>query len=267
SAELESHKEREAVGGVSYIASLTEGLPRRLAIKEYVGIVKDKAILRRLMAICASASSRASNQTEQGIDLTGYVIGQLEDAVMDGSQGKDIESVGQWLNQNDVFAERVPGVYTGIDDYDEMTYGLHPGELTVFAGRTSMGKTSHCGTIAWQMAKRGKSVAVFINEQQKASFIGRMLCGSAQVSFNAYRRGQLDWVEKRYIEDAVAEFKSMRLFLDQRGSMSVASIKAKANRMKRSGELDAILIDQLSRISAEGVYVKGMRSDEVLGAK
>ena len=265
--ELARYKEVEAVGGVAYLASLTEGLPRRPVIEDYIRIVKDKSLLRKLMLICSAGIARAADQGETALEVMGEVMSQLNSVEDSSLQGADLESVGQWLNQNDVFAERVPGIYTGIDDYDEMTFGLHPGELTVFAGRTASGKTSHCGTIAWQMARRGKCVAAFINEQQKQSFAGRMLCGRAGVSFKTYRRGLLDWVEKQYIEDVVKEFKTLPIFWDQRSSMSVASIRAKSARLKRSGELDVILIDQLSRISNEGFWQKGMRSDEVIGEK
>jgi replicative DNA helicase len=264
---LTQRKEIEVVGGVAYLASLTEGLPRRPVIGEYIRIVKDKSLLRKLMSTCSLAIARAADQPESALELLGDTMRDL-DRIEDASlRGADLESVGQWLNQNDVFAERVPGIFTGIEEYDEMTFGLHPGELTVFAGRTSTGKTSHCGTVAWQIARCGKCVAVFINEQQKQSFIGRMLCGRSGVSFKAYRRSQLDMIERIYIEDAVKEFKTLPIFWDQRSSMSVASIRAKAARLKRSGELDVILIDQLSRVSGEGIWQKGMRSDEVIGEK
>ena len=265
--ELTKNKEIEAVGGVAYLACLTEGLPRRPVISDYIKIVKDKSLLRKAMEICNKGFLRAADQFEPGETVITSVIRDLEDAVDSNLQGNDLESIGQWLDQNDVFAPRVPGIKTGIDDYDELTYGLHKGELTVAAGRTSSGKTSHCGTITWEMARRGHCVGCFINEQAKASFIGRMLCGRSGVSFNAYRRGTLDWVEKQYIENTVTEFKQLPIFWDQRSSMSVASIRARAARLKRSGELDVILVDQLSRVSGEGVYQKGMRSDEVIGEK
>jgi replicative DNA helicase len=256
-----------AVGGVSYITSLTDGLPRRLAVDEYAAIVAEKSMLRKVKQICAQAVAKADAQNESAEVLLNRTISALEDAVLTNTADADLESVGQWLDKNDVFAERKKGVETGITDYDELTFGMHAGELTVFAGRTSMGKTSFCGTIAWQMALRGRHVAVFLNEQQKASFIGRMLCGRSGVGFNNYRRGQLDWVERQYIEDAVKEFRTLGIYIDQRSSMSVGSIRAKAARLKRSGELDVILIDQHSRVNGEGIYVKGMRGDEVIGEK
>jgi replicative DNA helicase len=265
--ELSKHKEIESIGGVAYLASLTEGLPRRPVIGEYIRIVKDKSLLRRLMGICSMAIARAADQGESALELLSVTMQNLSDIESSGMQGSDLESVGQWLSKNDVFEERKPGIFTGIDDYDQMTFGLHPEELTIIAARTSMGKTAHCGTITWKMAVGGKCVAAFINEQSKHSFIGRMLCGRSGVSFKSYQRGQMDWVEKQYIQDAEQEFRKLPIFWDQRSSMSVASIRAKAARLKRSGELDVILVDQLSRVSAEGIYQKGMRGDEVIGEK
>jgi replicative DNA helicase len=265
--ELSRYGEVESIGGVAYLASLTEGLPRRPVIREYISITKDKSLLRNVMAVCSMGIARAREQFDPALDVAGKVMSDLESAVNSNMQGSDMESIGQWLSKNDVFAERVPGIKTGIDEYDDLTYGLHPQELTIVAGRTSMGKTAHCSTIAWNLARRGKCVAVFVNEQRKDSFMGRMLCAAADVSFKAYREGRLSVFEKMYIEEAVADFKNLPIFWDQRSSMSVASIRARSARLKRSGELDAILVDQLSRVSREGIWEKGMRTDEVIGEK
>lgn len=259
--------EIEAIGGVSYLASLTEGLPMRPAIGEYVRIVKGKSLQRKVMLISSAIYNRAANEDNPAHTIIADAISQLQDAEQSNSQDSDLESVGQWLTVNDVFAERKAGIFTGIDDYDDMTYGLHPGELTVVGARTAMGKTSSACTLSWQIAKRGKSVAVFLNEQQKSSFIGRMLCARASVPFKAYRRGILDMVERLYIEDAVSEFKTLPIFWDSRTVMSVASIANKARKLKRSEELDVIVIDQLSGVSNEGFWEKGKRGDEVVGDK
>lgn len=259
--------EIEAVGGVAYIASLTEGLPMRPAIGEYIRIVKEKSLLRRVMLISSAVYNRAMNEQDAAGRIISDVISQLQDAEQSNSQDSDLESVGQWLTVNDVFAERKAGIFTGIDDYDDLTYGIHPGELTVVGARTAMGKTSHAGTLTWQIAKRGKCAAVFLNEQQKASFVGRMLCARGNVPFKPYRRGTLDWIERQYIEDAVKEFRAMPIFWDSRTTMSVASIANKSRRLKRSEELDVIVIDQLSGVSNEGFWEKGKRGDEIVGDK
>lgn len=264
---LAAKKEVESVGGVAYLASLTEGLPRRPVINEYIAIIHDKSMARRIMAACSAALSRAEDQSETALEVLGKLQSDLTDVEQSNGHGNDLESVGQWLNANDVFAERLPGIFTGIEAYDELTYGLHDGELTVVGARTAMGKTSHACTLTWQIARRGKSVAVFLNEQHKKSFIGRMLCARANVSFKSYRRGTLDWVEKEYLNEAVTEFKTLPIFWDSRSIMSITSIRGKSKRLKRSEDLDVILIDQLTGVSNEGFWEKGKRGDEIIGDK
>jgi replicative DNA helicase len=267
SALLTARNELQSVNGVAYLASLTEDLPRRPVIDDYIAIVKDCAIRRRVMQACGVAVAQAEAGEQAGGDVIGKLQYELDSIVNSQADSSDMESVGQWLAANDVFAKREPGIMTGIDGYDELTYGLHKGELTVIAGRTSMGKSSMAGTISWQVALRGKFVSLFANEQQKGSIMGRMLCAKAGVFFESYRHGRLDWVEKQYIGEAIEEFKKLPLYWDQRPSMSVSSIRAKSRKMKRSGELDLVIVDQLSRVNGEGIERKGMSRDELVGEK
>jgi replicative DNA helicase len=265
--ELAKHKEVESVGGVAYLSQLTEGLPRRPAIDEYVRIVRDKSQLRQLILTCNAAIARAADQSETALDVLSFLDGRLETLSNSTEESSDLESVGQWLKQNDIFAERTPGIISGIDAYDELTGGFQPGELTVIAGRPGSGKTSFACTLTWQIARQGKSVAAFINEQRKESFMGRMLCGRSGVSFKSYKTGQLDWVERQYIEDARREFGTLPIYWESRKPMTIPSIRAKCRRLHRSGDLDILVVDQLSGLSNEGFHEKGKRSDEIIGAK
>jgi len=81
-AELDRYKERDAIGGVAYLASLTEGLPRRPVIEEYIRIVKEKSLARRLMSICSLAIAQAADQSDPIID----VIGKIETGLMEASE-------------------------------------------------------------------------------------------------------------------------------------------------------------------------------------
>src|ERR1700744_737978 len=80
--ELMRYKEIESVGGVAYLASLTEGLPLRPVIEDYVRIVKDKSLLRRLMAICSAAIARAADQSETALE----VLGDAEQKLLEVSE-------------------------------------------------------------------------------------------------------------------------------------------------------------------------------------
>ena len=267
SNELARWKEIEAVGGVAYLASLTEGLPRRPAIIEYLRIVKDKALLRSAMMICSRAIARAQDQAETALDVIGELQSDLDRAADRNLAGTDLETIGQWRKTHDIFAERPWGIRTGIDELDELTFGLRPEELTVIAARTSMGKTAFACNLTANVARRGQAVAAFINEQSKESFYGRMLCSTTAVPFKSYVRGTLDAFERDYIRRADEDFQKYPIFWDYRSSMSVRSIRTKSTRLKRSGELDLIIVDQLSRVNNDGFDTKGRRGDEIIGDK
>src|SRR5580693_9043890 len=103
--ELARYKEVESVGGVAYLASLTEGLPRRPVIEEYIRIVKDKSLLRRLMGICSAAIARAADQSEDAIGVLDATESQLlevsESGLTQGLQPLDIivrDSFGSIVN-------------------------------------------------------------------------------------------------------------------------------------------------------------------------
>src|SRR5579863_2786235 len=94
SNELARYKEVEAVGGVAYLASLTEGLPRRPVIEEYIRIVKDKSLLRRLMSICSAAIARAADQSETALEVLDAAESQLME-VSDKGLTKGLEPLEQ----------------------------------------------------------------------------------------------------------------------------------------------------------------------------
>src|ERR1700690_148093 len=85
--ELSRYKEVESVGGVAYLASLTEGLPRRPVIEEYIRIVKDKSLLRKLMGICSMAIARAADQSESALDVLGVAEAELMKVTEKGLSG------------------------------------------------------------------------------------------------------------------------------------------------------------------------------------
>ncbi len=158
SNELARYKEIESVGGVAYLASLTEGLPRRPVIEEYIRIVKDKSLLRKLMLICSAAIARAADQGENALDVLGAAESQLmevsEKGVTSGFQSID-QIVQQSFGTIDNLykqSREVTGLATDFTEFDRMTSGLQKGELIIIAARPSMGKTALAINIA---AERG----------------------------------------------------------------------------------------------------------------
>ena len=163
SNELARYKEIEAVGGVAYLASLTEGLPLRPVIDEYIRIVKDKSLLRRLMAICSAAIARAADQSETALEVLGAAESQLlevsEKGVTHGFQSLDQIVAHSFGTIDNLYKQsrEVTGLATHFVELDRMTSGLQKGELIIIAARPSMGKTALAINMAQNAAVMSKA--------------------------------------------------------------------------------------------------------------
>ena len=256
--ELSRLKEIESIGGVAYLASLTEGLPRRPVIEEYIRIVKDKSLLRKLMLICSTAIARAANQGESAL------------GVLDETEAKLLEVSEQGLTQGfqsleeivrDSFgtidnlyknSREVTGLATEFFDFDRMTSGLQKGELIIIAARPSMGKTALAINIAENVAVKGKAiVAVFSLEMSKESLLRRMLASQAGVDQRRLQTGFLPDEDKTKVREALNELVETRLFIDDTAALSLAEMRARARRLKHTrGGLDLIVVDYLQLMTA-----------------
>jgi replicative DNA helicase len=128
--ELAKYKEIESVGGVAYLSSLTEGLPRRPVIEEYIRIVKDKSLLRQLMLICSAAIARAADQSETALDVLNAAESQLmvvgEKSVSKGLASLEEIVAGSFGSIDNLYsqAREVTGLETHFTEFDKMTSGL-----------------------------------------------------------------------------------------------------------------------------------------------
>jgi replicative DNA helicase len=256
--ELSRYKEIESVGGVAYLASLTEGLPIRPVIEDYIRIVKDKSLLRRLMLICSSAIARAADQSETALE----VLGSAEQALLEVGE-KGITSGLQPLDQ--IVAEsfgsidnlykqsrEVTGLATEFIELDRMTSGLQRGELIIIAARPSMGKTALAINIAENAAIKSKAtVAVFSLEMSKESLLRRMLASQAWVDQRKLQTGFLGREDHQKLQTALEQLIESRLFIDDSAGISLAEMRAKARRLKQTaGGLDLVVVDYLQLMSA-----------------
>lgn len=268
--ELKRNKEVEAVGGIAYLASLTEGLPRRLSIAEYVRVVKDKSLGRQIIGIAQRVQTRACDQAEDQSLVLAECIRDFEDALLDSPEIQDLQSIGQYVVSDDPMAKREPGIMTGFKDYDALTAGLHAEELTIVAARTSVGKTSYAGSLGMNLAASGKPVAIFLNEQSKRSFFFRLVSRKSSVPLERIKKDDLSDTDRYYIKEAIGEIKMLPMFWESGSHITIPQIRAKCARLMRGeDDIAAIIIDQLNHLPAEGVVRKGekLRSDEIVGRK
>jgi replicative DNA helicase len=258
SNELSRYKEVESVGGVAYLASLTEGLPRRPVIEDYIRIVKDKSLLRRLMGICSAAIAKAADQSEEAISVLDQTESQLlevsQSGLTQGLQPLDAivrESFGSIDNLYKQGRE-VTGLPTYFTDFDHMTSGLQKGELIIIAARPSMGKTALAINIAENAAIRHNAVvAIFSLEMSKASLLRRMLASQAGVDQRKLQQGFFGREEHDKLQSALSLLVDSRMFIDDSAGGSLAEMRAKARRLKQNaGGLDMIIVDYLQLMSA-----------------
>jgi replicative DNA helicase len=256
--ELARYKEVEAVGGVAYLASLTEGLPRRPVIEEYIRIVKDKSLLRKLMMICSSAIARAADQSEDAIGVLDMTESQLlevsEKGLAGGLEGIDKIVANSFGSIDNLYKQsrEVTGLATDFTELDRLTSGLQKGELIIIAARPSMGKTALAINIAQNAAINHNSiVAVFSLEMSKESLLRRMLASQAWVDQQLLQKGFLGQEEHGKLQKALSELVDAHIFIDDSAGISLAEMRAKARRLKQNaGGLDLVVVDYLQLMSA-----------------
>src|SRR5208337_4927388 len=256
--ELARYKEVEAVGGVAYLASLTEGLPRRPVIEDYIRIVKDKSLLRKLMGICSMAIARAADQGETALEVLGAAESQLmevtEKGLTHGFQSLDQIVQHSFGTIDNLYKQsrEVTGLATDFTELDRMTSGFQKGELFILAARPSMGKTAFAINMAQNAAVLHNAiVAVFSLEMSKESLLRRMLASQAWVDQRKLQTGFLGREPHDKLTGALGQLVESHLFIDDSAGISLAEMRAKARRLKQNaGGLDLIMVDYLQLMSA-----------------
>ncbi len=256
--ELARKKEVEAIGGVAYLASLTDGVPRRPNIEHYVRIVRDKALLRQLINAAQNAMTQAIDQSdtaEEILDRAESAIFQLaDDRITRGFVGvaqivkESFGSIDKFLQNG----QHITGLQTYYDELDQMTSGLQPSDLVIIAARPSMGKTAFAMNIAENVAVKDKKVVgVFSLEMSREALLQRMLCSQARVDSHKLRTGFLNKEDCNKIITALGELSEAPLYIDDTPGISVHELRAKARRLKQQEQrLDLIVVDYLQLMSA-----------------
>jgi replicative DNA helicase len=269
SHQLAKYKEVEAVGGVAYLASLTEGLPRRPVIEEYIRIVKDKSLLRKLMMICSSAIARAADQSETALEVLGAAEAGLlevsEKGVGDGFQSLDQIVANSFGSIDNLYKQsrEITGLATDFYELDRMTSGLQKSELVIIAARPSMGKTAFAINMAQNAAvNHGAVVAVFSLEMSKESLLRRMLASQAWVDQRKLQTGFIAREDQEKLQHALNQLVESQMFIDDTAGISLAEMRAKSRRLRqKAGKLDLIVVDYLQLMSATLPSAGGKRFD------
>jgi replicative DNA helicase len=255
--ELEQKRDLQAVGDVGYVSSLTDGVPDRPSIMDYIKTVRDKAILRGLINVSNAAIGKASEQA----DSADQILNEAEAAVLELSErriSKGFQGIQEIVRNSfgsvDALlqrGQRITGLATHYTDLDELTSGLQKSELVILAARPSMGKTSFAMNIAENAAiDDGKLVGIFSLEMSSEALLQRLLCSRAIVDAHKMRTGSLWRDDMQKVVRAMEELAHAPLFIDDTPGISLSEMRAKARRLKQAqGRLDLLVVDYLQLMS------------------
>lgn len=256
--ELGRHKELESVGGVAYLTSLTDGVPRRQSIEHYIQLVKDKALLRGLIHAANGMISKALDQEDETAEVLDAAEASLF-ALTEARIGQELMALRDIVKESfpgglDTLYEagrRITGVETHYSDLDELTSGLQQSDLVIVAARPSMGKTALAINMAENVAiLGGQPVAIFSLEMSREALLRRMLCSQSRVDSHKFRTGFLGKEDLAKIRNGLDALLQAPLYIDDTPGISLTELRAKARRLKHTTGLGMIVVDYLQLMSA-----------------
>lgn len=258
--ELLRYNELESVDGLSYLISLDDGLPRISNLDSYVKIIRDKATLRRIAVASHQLMNRALMAEDDPAEIlegAEQTLLQLGESRAEKGLATPLQVIQNYEGGLNAFldpSKRIKGISTGFTKLDEMTGGLHAGELIILAARPSMGKTALALNIAWHVASRlFQPVAIFSLEMSQESLLTRMLCAAARVDSQRFRAGYLNESERQKLRAAANTMVEAPIYIDDTAGANLMDMHAKLRRLQQSGQkLGLVVVDYLQLMSVRG---------------
>ncbi|MDT4836906.1 Replicative DNA helicase [compost metagenome] len=255
----------EEVGGLAYLNSLAQNTPSAANIRRYAEIVRERAVLRKLVTVADDIASAAfapkGREVRELLDEAESKVFAIAEEGSRGQQGfQEIQPLlTQVVERIDELYHRdstsdVTGVPTGFVDLDRMTSGMQGGDLIIVAGRPSMGKTAFSLNIGEHVAvEQGLPVAVFSMEMAGTQLAMRMLGSVGRLDQHRLRTGRLldeDWPR---LTHAIQRMNDAQLFIDETPALNPMELRARSRRLARQcGQLGLIIIDYLQLMSGSG---------------
>src|ERR1700722_9337916 len=259
--ELMRFKELESCDGLGYLVSLDDGLPQILNLDAYIHIVREKAVLRRLIFASQNIMTRCL-MGEEGVDeimaAAEETLLRLGESRVKNGLASPRQVIDEYQGGLNAFldpSKRVKGVGTGFTRFDEKTSGLHAGDLFILAARPSMGKTALALNIAHHVATTAKlTVALFSLEMSKESLLTRLLCATARVDSQKFRAGYLNAEERQRLQAAAASLVEAPLHIDDTAGLHLMEMHAKLRRVQSAEGLGLVIVDYLQLMTGRGRY-------------
>ena len=258
SEELKKTDELEGIGGLEYLAQLLDAVPTAANIEYHARIVRERALLRRLIDASQQIVRDAYDQGEREVD---EILDQAESRIFQVAQSRAREGfvwikeilwpTFEHIERLQESATGITGVATGYRDLDRITTGFQKGDLIVVAARPAMGKTSLVMNIAQNSAIEQKmTVAIFSLEMSKEQLVQRLLCSESRVDAQKLRRGRLSPEEYQRLAASAGHLNTAPLWVDDSPGTTVLEMRAKARRLKSETDLGLLIIDYMQLMSS-----------------
>lgn len=271
---LEKSNESEQAGGLAYLADIANSTPSAANIRRYAEIVRERAILRKMVAvgdeIAASALNPSGRDAKSLLDEAESKVFEIAEAGARDTSGfvsiqpllqKVADRVQELYDRDN--PHEVTGVPTGLADLDDKTSGLHASDMIIIAGRPAMGKTTLALNIAEHVAVDCKlPVAIFSMEMPGTQLATRFISSIGRIDQTKLRTGRLTDDDWQRLTSAMGRLYDAPIFIDETGGLNPIDLRARCRRLARQcGKLGLIVIDYLQLMT--GVRDSDNRASEL----
>jgi replicative DNA helicase len=265
---LKKSGDYEKIGGAAYLAEILQSVPTAANAAYYAQIVRNKSTLRSLIHSSTEILRDAYDDALEPQEMVGQAEQRIF-AILDSRAAGQVATIHDILQETMSRLDRrithghsTAGIETGFTDFDHLTGGLNNSELTILAGRPSMGKTAFALNIAEYVTMRLGVATLFVSlEMSSMELADRMVCTLAQVNGQRLRNATISNAERAKLVEKMAELSQAPLFVDDTPSRTVTEIAAAARRLKRRSDLGLVVVDYLQLIEPD--YPKDPRQEQV----
>ena len=254
--ELNNQNWLQQIGGIEYLTEIIESVPTAANIDEYIKIIEQKAVLRKLID---SATDILKESYDTSNDLS-IVLEEAEKKIFNVSKSlrsTEFKPISEVLAKNQADLEKlsstkgdITGIPTGYYELDKITSGFHPHELIIIAARPGMGKTAIALNLVTNIAINSKkTVALFNMEMGAEQLTTRMISSVGQIEANKLKTGNLEHADWKRVNEAISRLSNTKIFIDDTAGITVGEIRSKCRRLAASPNgLDIVVIDYLTLI-------------------
>jgi replicative DNA helicase len=258
SEHLRSTGRLEEAGGKAAIDELTGGVPGLGGIRRYAQIVREHALMRRLLSTTYEIQASVLNHQAAPRELVEQAERAMLEVAHDDRQ-KDFRTIEEILDDELKKMEKLSrehtsltGTPSGFRDLDEITGGFQPGNLIIIAARPSMGKSALVTNIAENASiEHGQPVALFSLEMSEAELAQRFVASQARIKGDELRKGRAEQKWPKILE-AAARLSAAPLYVDDSSDVGILEIRAKARRLHQQAPLGLIIVDYLQLLRPDG---------------